>query len=108
MDFREYQVQAQRTSNKELTKGKHLINGALGLCGEAGEVADLLKKAFMQGHKIDRSVVAEEIGDVLWYCAELAEWLGIPLDAIASQNIAKLKKRYPQGFSADRSVNREV
>lgn len=108
MDFKEYQALAQRTSNQELSKGKHLLNGALGLCGESGEVADLLKKAYMQGHKIDRSMIAEEIGDVLWYCAELAEWLGIPLSDIAEQNIAKLKLRYPKGFSAARSINREV
>lgn len=108
MNFNEYQNLAQRTSNKRLTQEKHIINGALGLCGEAGEVADILKKVFMQGHDANASALAEEIGDVLWYCAELAAWLGFSLDDIAEQNIAKLKRRYPDGFSAERSINREA
>lgn len=107
MQFNEYQNLAQRTSNQELLPRDHVINGALGLCGEAGEVADLIKKAFMQGHIIDRAKVTEEVGDVLWYCAELAAWMGMDLDEIAERNVQKLMKRYPEGFSADRSINRE-
>ena len=108
MKFNEYQLLAQRTSNRELTNRDHIINGALGLCGESGEVADLIKKGFMQGHAINRAKIAEEIGDVLWYCAELSAWLDIGLDEIAESNIDKLRRRYPVKFEAERSINREV
>lgn len=107
MKLNEYQKLAMRTSNRELTNRDHIINGALGLCGESGEVADQIKKCYMQGHAIDRAKIAEEIGDVLWYCAELSAWLDIELDEIAERNIAKLMMRYPDGFDAEKSVNRE-
>ena len=107
MKFSEYQELAQRTSNTDLTNGEHVVNGALGLCGEAGEVADSVKKAYMQGHHFDRWHIAEELGDVLWYIAETCAALGLSMSDVAAQNIDKLRKRYPEGFSADRSINRE-
>ena len=106
MKLNDYQKAAQRTSNMNLTKGEHLINGALGLCGESGEVADLIKKAFMQGHTIDRAHVAKEAGDCLWYLAELASALDMTLEEIALMNIDKLLARYPEGFTAEKSLNR--
>lgn len=72
MTFDRYCALAQRTSNPNLTTREHLVNGALGLCGEAGEVADLIKKHKMQGHALDVQKILEEVGDVLWYCAEIA------------------------------------
>lgn len=108
MDFTEYQKLAQTTSNDKLTKREHILNGALGLNGESGEVADLIKKAFMQGHTIDRVKIWEEIGDVLWYCAELAAATDMDLGFIAQWNIDKLRRRFPNGFSTERSVNRET
>ena len=107
MKINEYQELAQRTSNKILTKGEHLLNGALGLCGEAGEVADSVKKAFMQGHPIDRAHIAEELGDVCWYIAEAAAAIDYDLETIMAQNIEKLRKRYPEGFDPERSIHRE-
>ena len=78
-----------------------------GLCGETGKVADLYKKHLFQGHELDRKAVAEELGDVLWYAAELATGLGMTLDKVAEINIAKLRKRYPNGFESRRSVERD-
>ncbi len=101
-----YQELAMRTSNPKLTDGEHLINGALGLTGEAGEVADLVKKAYMQGHAIDRERIAKELGDVCWYVAETATAIGYDLETIMQLNIDKLRRRYPDGFDADRSVRR--
>jgi NTP pyrophosphatase (non-canonical NTP hydrolase) len=49
----------------------------------------------------------EELGDVLWYCAELACGLGVTLDEVAMRNIDKLRRRYPEGFDAERSINRD-
>ncbi len=107
MHFSEYQELAMRTASAKNREPKNaLLNAALGLNGEAGEFADALKKTIFQDHAFDRAHMSEEIGDVLWYCALAAEGLGESLDAIAEANVEKLKKRYPQGFDADRSRNR--
>lgn len=79
----------------------------LGIAGEAGEVADLLKKHLGHGHPLDREKLIKELGDVLWYVAVLANWAGATLDEVAQVNVAKLKVRYPNGFSTERSQNRE-
>lgn len=106
MTFEQYQRMAQRTANERTQSGK-IENGVLGLCGESGECADILKKYYHQGHDLDRDHMAEELGDVLWYAAELAAGLGLTLDEVAARNIAKLRRRYPEGFDAERSRNRE-
>ena len=103
MTLNEYQKQAQRTSSEGHDR---ILNGCMGLCGESGECMDILKKNTMQGHRLDRAKLAEELGDVMWYCAELASGLGMNLDDIANSNIKKLHARYPDGFSAERSINR--
>ena len=104
-DMNEYQVKAQRTSATHTEEDK-LINGGMGLAGECGEVCDLVKKYAFQGHALNRKKLAEELGDVLWYCAELAEGLGVDLADVAQQNIEKLYDRYPNGFEALRSRER--
>lgn len=103
----EYQALAMRTSRSDLSGTEHLLNGALGLAGEAGEVADLIKKATMQGHPLYVEKVLLELGDVLWYVAETANAIGWDMESIMERNIEKLKKRYPQGFEPAKSVNRE-
>lgn len=80
---------------------------ALGLCGESGEVADLVKKHLYQGHPLNKERIAEELGDVAWYLAVMAKAIGYDLEDIFKMNVEKLWKRYPDGFSAERSVNRE-
>lgn len=103
----EYQVAAMRTSNDKLTIRDYVLNGALGLFGEGGEVADIIKKAYMQGHPLDKAHIAEELGDVCWYVAELATALGYSVEEIMRGNIDKLRRRYPEGFDAGRSINRD-
>lgn len=103
----EYQKAAMRTSRKDILPTEHLINGALGLAGEAGEVADIVKKVMYQGHTMDREHIAKECSDCLWYLAEVATAIGYDLEEIMQMNIDKLKKRYPDGFSAERSQHRE-
>ena len=78
----------------------------MGLCGESGEAIDLVKKHLFQGHDLDKQAIAKELGDIAWYLAETATALDIPLEVIFAANIEKLRKRYPQGFDAQRSVNR--
>lgn len=106
MTINEYQALAMRTSNKELPPDYHLLNGALGLAGESGEIADLVKKNWMQGHVLDIEHIAKELGDVCWYIAETATAIGCDLETIMKMNIEKLKKRYPDGFDSERSQHR--
>ena len=95
-----------RTVNKTLEPNEHLTNAALGLTGEAGEVAEIVKKAMFQGHSLNRDKIAEELGDVMFYVAYMADTIGMTLDQIMSQNVAKRRNRYPDGFSVQKSVNR--
>lgn len=102
MNFLEYERAALRTA------GDISISVCgLGLAGEAGEVADVIKKHVGQGHPLDLKKIAEELGDLLWYVAATAYQIGYNLEDIAAQNVAKLEARYPEGkFSAERSMNR--
>ena len=103
----EYQQLALRTAGDHGDFERNLIYTALGLNGEAGEVAELVKKAMFHGHPLDHDELKKEIGDVLWYAAVLAEALGMSLDDVAQHNLDKLARRYPQGFSHQRSRDRE-
>lgn len=103
MNANEYQLLAMRTA----AGGKSLLNAALGLAGESGEVADLIKKAKFQGHPLDEDKLVEELGDVLWYVALAAEVLGVSLEDIMHRNIDKLWSRYPAGFDPERSQHME-
>ena len=103
-----YQHLASRTANAHKgPKTDRLANFALGLTGEAGEVADIIKKHIFHGHAIDMDDLVKELGDVLWYVSQLADVLEVDLSEVASQNIDKLKKRYPDGFSEQDSQNRK-
>lgn len=104
--FDEYQRAAMRTANKALAADEIILNAAMGMNGEAGEVIDHLKKARFQGGILDRTKLIRETGDLLWYCALMAEALDVSLAEIAQINIAKLRARYPDGFDADRSNHR--
>jgi NTP pyrophosphatase (non-canonical NTP hydrolase) len=109
--FDEYQRLALRTASREsLVDSATMLNAAaLGLNGEAGEIADHVKKVMFHGHPLDeatRDKMAKEIGDILWYCAMGAKGLGMGLAEIAEMNVEKLKKRYPEGFNSERSLNR--
>ena len=102
----EYQKLAQRTNNSTDFQ-RDLLNGALGLNGEAGEVADIIKKWQFQGHAIDPDKIAEELSDICWYIAIMAKALNYDFSEILYINIDKLMKRYPKGFDADRSIHRD-
>lgn len=108
MTINEYQELAITTMNKENTGDRIITNGVMGLCGEAGECCDLVKKYLFQGHELNRDKLIEELGDVAWYIACTAHGLGVQLEDILQGNIDKLKKRYPEGFSKERSVNRDA
>lgn len=107
MTGNEYQELALRTARKDLDSTQLLLNGALGLAGESGEVVDTVKKHLFQGHWLDKSHITKELGDVAWYLAISAHAVGCDLDTIFQMNIDKLKARYPDGFSAENSINRK-
>jgi len=102
-----YQRDAMRTVNKDTGTLIRLGNFALGISGEAGEVADYIKKILYHGHPMDKDKLCKELGDVLWYVATLADTAGLTLEEVARGNIVKLRKRYPDGFSQERSINRD-
>ncbi len=107
MTINEYQKLANTTINKELDDRDTLINGVMGLCGESGEVIDLVKKHLSHGHPLNKERIIEELGDVAWYIAEIATVLGVELEDVLAGNIEKLKRRYPDGFSSEASINRK-
>ncbi|MBF6589959.1 MAG: nucleoside triphosphate pyrophosphohydrolase family protein [Ktedonobacterales bacterium] len=107
MDFETYRRDVLRTARAELTARDRLLIGGLGLCGEAGEVAEALKKALFHDHPLDTQELCDELGDVLWYWVFLCETLGLSPDEVVASNIEKRRKRYPEGFSAERSQRRD-
>lgn len=122
MTGKEYQELAMRTNdgchigrlqgaineswNSNKFNAGNLVNGVMGLCGESGEVADLVKKQFFHGHSLDTKEIKKELGDVMWYVAMCCHALNISLDDVMQVNIEKLKRRYPDGFSEQASINR--
>ena len=109
MTINEYQKEAMRSANPQSLndQAKGLSNTALGLCGESGEVADMIKKHLHQGHDLDKEHMVKELGDVAWYLALGATIIGYDLEAILQMNIDKLRARYPEGFDARRSQHRK-
>ena len=127
MTINEYQIEALRTENgmsicyphifvpiefegrcllSERTYLSKLLNGLIGLNGEAGEAIDILKKYLFQGHELNVEHIAKELGDVAWYLAVSADAIGYKLEDILQMNVDKLKKRYPNGFKTELSINR--
>lgn len=107
--FHSYAYDAERTARPYPEKRQHFMRAALGLCGEAGEFADLVKKAMFHGpgHELDIEKAKKELGDVLWYIADAAAALGVTLEEVAEANRDKLRARYPNGFVPADSVNRK-
>ncbi len=113
----QYQEATLRTWNTNNDFGRRVLNAALGLTGEAGEVADIVKKAIFHGHGFDPAhrpgeeegnthKIALELGDILYYISIMSHEIGYTLEDIAQMNIAKLAKRYPDGFSREASQKR--
>lgn len=104
LTINEYQKLAMRTANPECIE---LKNVGLGIAGEAGEVADLIKKHLCHGHPLDKLKIMKELGDVAWYIALGCETLGVDMGSVLQMNINKLKARYPEGFDSNLSQHRK-
>lgn len=90
-------------------KQSRLLHAAMGLCTEAGEIMDTLKKTFFYGKPLDKVNLKEESGDSEWYMEILIDYLESTREEIHQFNIDKLKKRYPdQKFTSADALNRNV
>ena len=108
----EYQALAMRTASGISTECSKnlLLQGVMGMCGEAGEAIDIVKKVMFQEHPLNESArdhLIRELGDVLWYIATTATALDTDLETVMRVNIGKLRARYPMAFDAERSLHRE-
>lgn len=108
MNANEYQALAGRTlidrPDFNITdRDVMIVWNAVGLAGEAGEVADLIKKGVFHQHGLDVPKLKKELGDVLWYVAALCSKLDLDLDDVMASNIEKLKARYPEGYNSEAS-----
>lgn len=109
MDFKEYSEKALRTAATYDTIEEQITEAGLGISGEAGEVADHVKKILFQGHDLERKEILLELGDIGWYLNLMLDALGYTWEEMWSANIEKLEKRYPTGaFRIEDSVNRVV
>ena len=106
MEINLYQREAFKTANKSLSDRDMLANGVIGLAGESGEIAEIVKKHLYQGHDFDKNSIKKEIGDVMWYVALICTSVGVDLGEILDANIAKLRERYGEKFESEKSIHR--
>ena len=105
--FALYQDFVESRMNKKLTAEQGMLNYTLGIAGEAGEVADIIKKHFFHGHTLNVADVVDELGDVLFYVQALCNVLGVDMSQLILTNARKLSVRYPKGFDPEKSKNRD-
>ena len=124
MDSKTYQKQALRTNEPDYpsVSGRlegsdflgptrlmlDLLHASMGLTTEAAEFTDMIKKHVYYGRELDEVNLKEEVGDMLWYCAIALEALGTDFESVMQTNIDKLKARYPDKFTEDAAINRDV
>lgn len=112
MNATQYQMEAERTMiagpEFEIQPEQWMVIwNAIGLAGEAGEVAELVKKGIFHRHGLDTDNLVKELGDCLWYIAALCTSTGLDLGEVMQRNIDKLNERYPNGWRAEDSQNRK-
>jgi NTP pyrophosphatase (non-canonical NTP hydrolase) len=108
MTLDEFQQSAARTRNPGLTDTERLLDSAAGLAEEAGEILGLVRKHAYQSHPLSRDKLQTELGDALWCLAMTAQSAGLTLEQVAAGNVAKLRARYPDGFSDAASQERRA
>ncbi|HEU4993279.1 MAG TPA: nucleoside triphosphate pyrophosphohydrolase family protein [Gemmatimonadaceae bacterium] len=106
MTLDEFEAAASRTKNPKLSDRERLLDAAAGLAEESGEIVGLVRKHLFQSHPLDRDKLQKELGDALWCLAITAQSAGLSLEQVAAANVAKLRARYPEGYTDDKSVNR--
>ena len=106
MDINGYQLDAMRTVRLDMDDASLTTHAVLGMVSEIGELCGLYQKVY-QGHPFDEQHARKETGDILWFWAEYCTAMGWWAADVARENINKLLARYPEGFEAERSMNRE-
>ena len=112
----EYQRLSLRTESHNSTlesfatfgSNHRLLHGAIGIATESGELLDAIKKHVWYGKPLDGANIEEEIGDVCWYLALLCSARGISLSTVMEMNIAKLRVRYPEKFTEEAALQRDL
>ena len=117
MDSKTYIEQAKKTESSDLEAVKsrlsspemiRVLHAALGLSTESGEILDAVKKHCYYGKPLDKVNLFEEVGDLFWYLAILADEVGFDFEAAMKKNIEKLKARYEGKFSEKKAVERDL
>lgn len=98
MNLKEYQKLCKKTAKKFKTKREEILTWGLGITAETGDVAGCIKKTFAHNND-QKEGIKENLGDTLWYVAMICNFFGWDLEEILQENIKKLKKRYPKGFT---------
>lgn len=99
MTLHEYQEFASRgILPATLEQPTPVVGFALGLVGESGEVVDDIKKRVFHGREVPIEHTAEELGDVIWYIANICTQYNLKLEVVLQQNVQKLKERYPDMY----------
>lgn len=106
IDASTYQQTAARTINKDLYPEEIEMHALHGMAGEIGELHSLYQKSF-QGHKFDEEHAKKELGDLLWFIAEYCTVMNWDLADVMLTNLGKLAARFPDGFEAEKSLNRD-
>ena len=106
IDASTYQKTAARTINKDLYPEEIEMHALHGMAGEIGELHSLYQKSF-QGHKFDEEHAKKELGDLLWFIAEYCTVMNWDLADVMLTNLEKLAARFPDGFEAEKSLNRD-
>lgn len=107
MDFKKFQTEAKRTCAQlgDLSDNIHMT---LGMVTETAELADCFKKRLAYNKPVDWVNVKEELGDLMWYIANFCTMHGIDIEEIMETNIAKLKARYPDKFTEEKAIHRDL
>jgi NTP pyrophosphatase (non-canonical NTP hydrolase) len=108
MNTKEYQLNASRTLAVLDTSLENDLHMILGMQTEAAEMADVYKKHLAYGKDLDLVNIKEELGDLLWYIANLCNMHGWDMEDIMATNIKKLQARYPEKFSWEAALNRNL
>jgi NTP pyrophosphatase (non-canonical NTP hydrolase) len=108
MKMNQYQDLTARTAPHFDDVVEEITAWTMGIAGEAGEVADIVKKAVWHKHPWNHQKLAYELGDLLFYIARLSNVIGYSLDEVAVMNQQKLYSRYPNGFNSQDSINRRA
>jgi len=117
MDSKDFVSNAIKTESRNFdeigsrmseVRNQRLLHAGIGLATEAGEFLDALKKHVFYGKELDTVNLSEEMGDIFWYCALIADELKIDFSQVMDTNIAKLKARYGDKFSEDKAENRDL